>query len=234
MSDSGEDGYDQPNQQSSGNKFSKLFNETRNPNQGMNPMGQMGPMGPMNQAQPNAMSALFNQNNMSAMSAMTPMGLGPDSPMTPMGPMPKNNYFTNSVEQNILNRLPDGYNGVLPDVYQYNLPMPGDMGMGMGMGMDMPMNMSNFNLPPSGTSLPQPGLDPMQLKSMITNGMEPGMTFSHEAGMDQLPSMSNMGNDVMPALSMTSPMGNDVASMLPDHLKMQSNQTGGRQKKFFF
>ena len=105
----------------------KLFNDSSVPNQG----GQMGQAGfdPMQQ----------QMQQMQQMQEMQPQ-MQQQAPQIDGG----NSYFTGSVERTIVDRLPSNFEGELPDLYQYNLPMPGDFG-----GNQSSMKgMNGFNLPP--------------------------------------------------------------------------------------
>ena len=222
------------------NKFRSLFNETGNTQMG-NPMGmnQMGnPMGMNQMGNPMGMNQMGNPMGgpLTPMSPMTPMGpFSPNSPMTPpgfdysqlqmgdMGPLGqmKNNYFTGSVEDKILDRLPSNYEGVLPDLYQHNLPMPGS-------NISNPMMGNNFSLPQFGTSLPQPGLDPMQMRALSDNGITP----QNNAPLPTATMPYYMGQGI--PFSTEGPPSN---AQLPDHLVMSPNnqqQGAGKSNNFFF
>ena len=170
----------QENRSQKGNKFMRLFNETNvqqgqmNPgmtngmNPGMNPMAQMYQMIDQHQQQ---MPQVNHEDG--------------------LGNINGNSYFTNSVERTILDRLGDNYEGELPDLYQYNLPMPGEFGANTG----MMQGMSGFNLPPQGMPLHQPGFD-MNMMNQYGSDMLPQMS------MDPLPqhlqmngSMNMMGGE---------------------------------------
>lgn len=125
----------------------------------------------------------------------------------------------NSKESELLKRLPENYEGILPDYMQNMLPPPSMPTQGMDMGQNMQMsemgNLSQIMQPPQ----PMPGnFNPQQ--------------FSE--GFSQQPVNSNKQNmfDNMSTLNLSIPeisAGPDHSQMLPDHLLMDgamNNQSG--------
>jgi len=148
---------------------------------------------------------------MGQMGQMDPMGqMGQMGQMDPMGQMGQpeidggNSYFTGSVERTIMDRLGPQFEGQLPDLYQYNLPMPGNFG---GNQSSM-LGMNNFNLPPQGSMLPQPGFDMSAMDQY-------NPTMSAEA----LPQHLQMSVQMMT---------NSVGNPMPGQMH------GGKKKNLFF
>jgi hypothetical protein len=171
-SDAGSLRASQQQPQQRGNKFMRLFNESAAP-QGQMGFNQPGQMNSMNQ-----MYQMMDQHEqqMAQMPQMSmPQGDG------------GNSYFTNSVERTILDRLGNNFEGELPDLFQYNLPMPGEFGANQG----MMQSMSGFNLPAQGTPLPQPGFD-IGMMNQYGSDMIP------QTSMNQLPQHLQMNGSMAP------------------------------------
>jgi len=185
-SDAGSLRASQQQPQVRGNKFMRLFNETAAP-QGQMGFNQPGQMNSMNQ-----MYQMIDQHEQQMPQMAMPQADG------------GNSYFTNSVERTILDRLGNNFEGELPDLYQYNLPMPGEFGSNQG----MMQSMNGFNLPAPGMALPQPGFD---------------MGMMNQYGSDMIPQMSQMSANPLPQHLQ---MNGSMAPMGP--------MMGGEKKGLFF
>lgn len=128
------------------------------------------------------------------------------------------------MDASFLSKLPNSFEGALPDWMQQQMPFAGGMGPGMGgMGPGMMPPMQPGMMPPM-----QPGMMPPMQPDMMSPGMQPGMP-PMQPGMQ--PGMPPMSPDMQGAFSATSEMPQNNPYPMPPEMQM-----GGKKKygKNFF